>query len=136
MASQTGVCSMGFVCHKASKVRRHKGFVKAAAIKQSQTAPPKKANDQRSMAKSFPFSAFRFPLFIKRKEARLPEPLLLLINQLIVLRAVAWECDTCATDDWFAYVVATLGYNLVNINLWSRIAQNILFHSVFEILNC
>ena len=84
------------------------------------------------MAKSFPLSVFRFPLFIKRKEARLPEPLLLLVNQVIVLRAVAWECDTCATDDWFAYVVATLGYNLKNIQLWSRIAQNIFLHNTFE----
>ena len=29
-----------------------------------------------------------------------------------------------------AVAVATLGYNLVNTNLWSRIAQNCLFHNL------
>ena len=85
------------------------------------------------MAKSFPLSVFRFPLFIKRKGLEKLEPLLLLVNQVIVLRAEAWECGACATDDWFAYVVATLGYNLVNINLWSSVAQNIFLHNVSEI---
>ena len=54
----------------------------------------------------------------------------LLIYEFIALRAEAWECGTCATtDDWFAYVVATLSYNLVNIHCWSRIAQNCLLHN-------
>ncbi len=53
----------------------------------------------------------------------------LLINQVVFLRAEAWERCTCT------YAVASLGYNLVNIHLWSRIARNhILFHNAFEIL--
>ena len=57
-----------------------------------------------------------------------------LVNQSIIFRAEAWECGACATaDDWFAGVVATLGYNLVNIHLRSRIAQNIFLHNTFEI---
>ena len=56
------------------------------------------------------------------------EPLLLLVNQLVVLRAEAWEN--------YAVTVATLGNNLKYIYLWSRIAQkHISFHSrQFEIL--
>ena len=62
------------------------------------------------------------------------EPLLILINQTIVLRAEAWECGACATtDDWVTDVVAALGRNSVNIHLRSSIAQNISFHNVFEI---
>ena len=49
-----------------------------------------------------------------------------LVDQLILLRAEAWEGSSCAD------AVATLGYNLENINLWSRIAQNISFHNAFE----
>ena len=133
MASQTKVCSMGFARHKAPKVRRHKGFVKAAAIKQSQTAPPKK----KPMTKGQWLKVFRFPLSAFRyllKEKRSPKaPQFLLVNQSVLFRAEAWEGSACATtDDWFAYVVATLGYNLVNINLWSRIAQNIFLHNTFE----
>ena len=50
-----------------------------------------------------------------------------LVNQVILLAAEAWKGCTCA------YAVALLGYNLVNINLWSRIAQNIFLHNAFEI---
>ena len=65
----------------------------------------------------------------KVKEARLPEPLSLLVNKVVLLRAEAWEGCTCAD------AVTALGYNLVNIHLWSRIARNhILFHNAFEIL--
>ena len=57
-----------------------------------------------------------------------------LVNQIIALRAEAWEGGTCATaDDWLASVVATLGHNLKNVNFWSRVAQNISFHNAFEI---
>ena len=57
-----------------------------------------------------------------------------LVNQIIALRAEAWECGTCATaDDWFADVVATLGNNLVNIHFGSRIAQYVFLHNTFEI---
>ena len=73
MASQTKVYSMGFARHKAPKVRRHKGFVKAVAIKQSQTAPPKKlmANGQWLKA-------------VKVNGGSTREPLLLLINQIVL----------------------------------------------------
>ena len=58
----------------------------------------------------------------------------LLIYEFIALRAEAWECGTCATaDDWFAGVVTALGYNSENIYFWSSVAQNISFHSTFEI---
>ena len=57
----------------------------------------------------------------------------LLVNQVVLFRAEAWESGACATDEWFAGVVTTLGYNRVNINLWSSVAQNISFHSAFEI---
>ena len=50
-----------------------------------------------------------------------------LVDQVILLRAEAWEGSSCAD------AVTTLGYNLENINLWSRIAQNISFHNAFEI---
>ena len=54
-----------------------------------------------------------------------------LVNQIITLRAEAWECGACATaDDWFACVVTTLGYNLKNIYLRSRIAQCIFLHNL------
>ena len=54
----------------------------------------------------------------------------LLVNERIIFRAEAWECGACATaDDWVANAVATLGYNLVNIHCWSRIAQNCLLHN-------
>ena len=56
-----------------------------------------------------------------------------LVDQVILLRAEAWEGCVCATWKWLTYIVATLGYNLENINLWSRIAQNISFHNAFEI---
>ena len=80
----------------------------------------KKANDQRPMAKSG-----------KIKRDSTCEPLLILVNQSIVFRAEAWEGGACTTaDDWFAYVVATLSYNLVNIHCWSRIAQNCLLHNL------
>ena len=81
------------------------------------------------------FSAFRFQfsVLLKVKEARKFEPLLLLVDQVILLRAEAWEGCVCATWKWLTYIVATLGYNLENINLWSRIAQNISFHNAFEI---
>ena len=56
-----------------------------------------------------------------------------LVDQVILLRAEAWEHRADATWKWLTYIVATLGYNLENINLWSRIAQNISFHNAFEI---
>ena len=52
----------------------------------------------------------------------------LLVNQIVLLRAEAWEGSTRT------YAVTALGYNLVDIQLRSRIAQNILFHHAFEIL--
>ena len=81
------------------------------------------------------FSAFRFQfsVLLKAKEARKFEPLLLLVDKVILLRAEAWEHRADATWKWLTYIVATLGYNLENINLWSRIAQNISFHNAFEI---
>ncbi len=58
----------------------------------------------------------------------------LLVNQIVALRAEAWESGACATaDDRFAGGVAALGYNLIDIHLWSRIAQNIFLHNAFEI---
>ena len=56
-----------------------------------------------------------------------------LVDQVIFLAAEAWEHRADATWKWLAYIVTTLGYNLENINLWSRIAQNISFHNAFEI---
>ena len=118
----------------------------------------KKPSDYRS-AKSFPFSAFRFPFSVFQKNcgARRPRkficanapkapftergfrgwvthdlqkncgtlssPANFLVNQIVFLAAEARERCACAYD------VATLGYNLKNIYLWSRIAQNCLFHS-------
>ena len=71
---------------------------------------------------------------LKKQGARKTRAPSLLINQVVVLRAEAWEGGTCATtDDWFAGVVTALGYNLENVNLRSRIAQNIFLHSAFEI---
>ena len=81
------------------------------------------------------FSAFRFQfsVLLKVKEARIFGPLLLLVDKVILLAAEAWEHRADATRNRLAYIVATLGYNLENINLWSRIAQNISFHNAFEI---
>ena len=56
-----------------------------------------------------------------------------LVDQVILFAAEAWEHRADATRNRLAYIVATLGYNLENINLWSRIAQNISFHNAFEI---
>ena len=56
-----------------------------------------------------------------------------LVDKVILLRAEAWEHRVDTTRNRLAYIVATLGYNLENINLWSRIAQNSLFHNAFEI---
>ena len=50
-----------------------------------------------------------------------------LVDQLILLRAEAWEGSSCT------YPVTTLGYNLENIYLRSSVAQNISFHNAFEI---
>ena len=72
-------------------------------------------------------------LLLKVKEARKFEPLLLLVDQVILLAAEAWEGCVCATWKWLAYIVATLGHDLENINLWSRIAQNIFLHNTLEI---
>ena len=76
---------------------------------------------------SFLFSVLRFPLFTKSKSGSTREPLLLLVNQVVLFRAEAWENRSCAC------AVAALGYNLVNIHFWSRIAQNIFLHNVYEI---
>ena len=62
------------------------------------------------------------------KDLRSPKaPQNLLVNQIVFFRAEAWKGSTRT------HAVATLGYNLVNINLWSRIAQNIFLHNAFEI---
>ena len=67
----------------------------------------------------------------KSKRARKSRALLLLVNQLIVLRAEAWECGACATtNDWVANAIAALSYNLKEIHLRSRIAQNCLLHNL------
>ena len=56
-----------------------------------------------------------------------------LVDQVILFAAEAWEGCVCATWKWLADIVATLGYNLENIYLRSSVAQNISFHSAFEI---
>ena len=50
-----------------------------------------------------------------------------LVDQVILLRAEAWEGCSCT------YAVTTLGYNLENIYLRSSVAQNIFLHNAFEI---
>ena len=50
-----------------------------------------------------------------------------LVDQVILLRAEAWEGCSCT------YAVTLLGYNLENIYLRSSVAQNISFHNAFEI---
>ena len=73
---------------------------------------------------------------VKKKRLEKLEPLFLLVNKFIALRAEAWECGASATtDDWFACVVTALGYNLKNAYFRSRIAQNILFHIYFLFYN-
>ena len=74
------------------------------------------------------FSAFRFQfsVLLKVKEARIFEPLLLLVDKVILLRAEAWEGSSCT------YAVTLLGYNLENIYLRSSVAQNISFHNAFK----
>ena len=72
-------------------------------------------------------------LLLKVKEARKFEPLLLLVDKVILLAAEAWERRADATCNRLTYIVATLGHNLENINLWSSVAQNISFHNAFEI---
>ena len=62
-----------------------------------------------------------------------PEPLSLLVYKFVTLRSETRKGSACATRKWLTYAVASLGYNLENINLWSRIAQNFLFHNAFEI---
>ena len=39
------------------------------------------------------------PDLLKVKEARLLEPLLLLVNQFFLFRAETWECGTRTTDE-------------------------------------
>ncbi len=56
-----------------------------------------------------------------------------LVDKVIFLRAEAWEHRADATRDRLAYIVTTLGHDLENINLWSRIAQNIFLHNTLEI---
>ena len=56
-----------------------------------------------------------------------------LVDKVILFAAEAWEGCACATWKWLAYIVATLGHNFENINLWSSVAQNISFHNAFEI---
>ena len=56
-----------------------------------------------------------------------------LVDKVILLRAEAWEHRADATRNRLAYIVTTLGYNLENIYLRSSVAQNISFHSAFEI---
>ena len=69
-----------------------------------------------------------------KRKAEPEGPAFLLGNKFIALRAEARESGACTTaDDWFAGVVTTLGYNLENIHFRSSIAQNISFHTAFEI---
>ena len=56
----------------------------------------------------------------KVKEARLPEPLSLLVNQVVLLRAEAWEQGAVA--------IAALDSYLENLKFWSSVAQHHLFH--------
>ena len=56
-----------------------------------------------------------------------------LVDKVILFAAEAWEHRADATRNRLANIVATLGYNLENINLWSRIAQNIFLHNTLEI---
>ena len=56
-----------------------------------------------------------------------------LVDKVILFASEAWEHRADATRNRLAYIVATLGYNLENINLWSRIAQNIFLHNTLEI---
>ena len=56
-----------------------------------------------------------------------------LVDKVIFLRAEAWKGCACATWKWLADIVATLGHDLENIYLRSRIAQNIFLHNAFEI---
>ena len=56
-----------------------------------------------------------------------------LVDKVILFAAEAWEHRADATRNRLTYIVATLGYNLENINLWSRIAQNIFLHNTLEI---
>ena len=76
---------------------------------------------------------FQFSVLLKVKEARIFEPLLLLVDKVILFAAEAWEHRADATRNRLAYIVATLGYNLENIYLRSSVAQNISFHNAFEI---
>ena len=63
-----------------------------------------------------------------KKSLRSPKaPQIFLVNKVILLAAEAWEGSSCT------YAVTTLGYNLENIYLRSRIAQNIFLHNAFEI---
>ena len=63
----------------------------------------------------------------KKQMARLSEPFVAIVScqlvyQLIVLRA--------ETRKRYAIAVAALGNYLINLNLWSRIAQKYLFHNL------
>ena len=65
---------------------------------------------------------------IAEKVLRSPRaPQNLLVNQVIFLAAEAWEGSTRT------YAVTALGYNLVDIQLRSSVAQNIFLHNTFEI---
>ena len=56
-----------------------------------------------------------------------------LVDQVILFASEAWEHRADATRNRLAYIVTTLGHDLENIYLRSRIAQNIFLHNAFEI---
>ena len=73
-------------------------------------------------------NAIKCHLSWRKKSLRSPKaPQIFLVDQVILLAAEAWEGCVCATWKWLAYIVTTLGYNLENIYLRSRIAQNYIF---------
>ena len=56
-----------------------------------------------------------------------------LVDQVILLAAEARKiCSEASAWDRLTYIVTTLGYNLVDINFRSSVAQNISFHNAFK----
>jgi hypothetical protein len=66
------------------------------------------------------------PLLLLHKKMRGFAPRIFLVDKFVLLGAEARQTD--------AISVATLGYNLHNLNLWSRIAQHISLHNLFLLL--
>ena len=67
--------------------------------------------------------------FDLQKNCGARRPRKFLVNQIVFLAGETRERRSCAYD------VASFGYNLKNINLWSRIAQNCLFHNLQHFLS-